>query len=182
MRRRLVSVLLVLVFSQTEVTAQRASQLTPGTLVRLALRNDGRKVTGPHAEIRADSAHLSSTVTTPGASIALGDVVRFEYADIAVAGSQAGRGALIGGVIGLGLGYLATRGPGNGDDDSMFINGRFIFKACGVVGLVIGTIAGNAHRPLRWKTLPGPQGTGLIVQPSRRTTAPGLSLSFLNRR
>ena len=178
MRRRLVSVLLVLVFSQTEVTAQRASQLTPGTLVRLALRSDGRKITGPLAEIRADSAHLSSTVTTPGASIALADVVRFEYADIAVAGSQAGCGALIGGVIGLGLGYLATRGPGNGDDDSIVINGRFIFKACGV----IGTIAGNAHRPLRWKTLPGPQGTRLIVQPSRRTTAPGLSLSFKNRR
>ena len=178
MRQRLLWVLLVMLFSQTEVAAQRAAQLAPGTPVRLVLRSDGRKITGPLAEVRSDSVHLSSTVTTPGASIALADVVRFEYADIADAGSQAARGALIGGVIGLGLGYLRTRGPGNGDDDSMFINGRFIFKACGFVGLVIGAIAGNAHRPLRWKTLPGPQVTGLILQPSRRTTALGLSLSF----
>jgi hypothetical protein len=173
MRVSLISCLVVTLLGARDISAQRLSQLEPGTLIRLALRTGGPAVIGPLAEVRADTVYLSSTVTSPGAAVALANVASFEYAD-STAASHAGRGALLGGAIGAGVGYLAARGPGNRDDASMFLNGRTIVTFFAIVGTVLGAVFGADETPVRW-VLP------TRAQSALQPVGQGLSLGFVVR-
>lgn len=128
--------------------AQRLSELKPGTLVRIATERDGRAV-GPLAEVRGDSVYLSSTPSNPERAISLSAITAYEYSDGEGPGRPL-RGALIGGVIGFGVGYLSARGDGKNSDDSMFIDGRSIFTLLGLIGTISGFAIGAADKPARW--------------------------------
>lgn len=177
MRTHLICWLLAASLSPIDLTAQRLSQLEPGTLLRIALRSGGPAKIGPLAEVRADTLFLSSTLTSASAAIAIAHVARFEYADTAAA-SHAGRGALLGGAIGVGVGYLATRGPGNRDDESMFINGRAIFTFFALAGTVLGAVFGAHDTPVRWVVPHGAQSALGVPRPTGQPMPVGIALRF----
>lgn len=145
---RVTMAILMLFAVASAATAQRLSQLEPGTLVRIVTRS-GDQVIGPLAEVRADTVFLSSTVQRKEAALPLMNIQGYEYAD----GTEAGHGALgamIGGTIAASLAMLIGGGGEQNTDGSMFLSGGFVKGAVVVIGTVLGFAAGSANDKPHW--------------------------------
>jgi hypothetical protein len=130
--------------------AQRLSQVAPGTVVQLTTQ-DGATVTGVFGAVSRDSVFLSTTLAHPGATFPLASVRRASYA-AGDRASYAGRGALLGAGIGVGLAKLAGRGEEPGSEYRFFSvsSGRTTML---VLGSLLGLVVGSHYGPPRWVAL-----------------------------
>jgi hypothetical protein len=173
MQRRPLRMLLAMLGVGGELMAQRLSELKSETLIRIVSR-DGRTIVAPLTEVRADSVHLSSIGVQPNVSIALADVVRYEYAQ-GDGSNYAVQGALLGLGAGMGLGFLMVRG-GSSNDGSMFLDGRSVAAVLGTVGLLVGRAMGASEERFRWVTPVG--AFSVRSAPRRSLSGVGLGLAM----
>ena len=152
--------------------AQEATVSLRGQRVRLVLLA-GDPLVGRLLEVGADSFRLAR----PGEArtIPASDVRRVELS--VGRHSHAGRGAVIGAVVGGALGLLAVASAG---DDYYYTDGEKVAGAVGItaMGAGVGALIGGLTHSERWQELSDVRSSGvsLIVAPASRSVGLRLKL------
>jgi hypothetical protein len=169
MKRSLILVICASLVASTSASAQRASELQEGVRVRVT-RSHGRSVVGTYLGAEMDSVRVLQEGHERPQRLPAGDVSKIEVSR----GRSRAKGALIKGLIGLGIGAVSGAIVGAAtysDSDSTVCNADFgcgpafcilicsKSQAAGLVGtigaaagLVIGTITGVVTGQEQWQT------------------------------
>ena len=155
------------------------SPLTPGTRVRVTVREpiDGRHtVIGPLRTFDSQMLTLTTEGSANQVSLSRSGITMIEISR--GRRSQAGRGLLLGAVLGLAVVALKDVGC-NGPDCNNDTSAAFIGGAV-AGGALVGAGVGALMRSERWESLPwaaGPARRSSVPLPTR-PLAVGLSVSF----
>jgi hypothetical protein len=144
------------------------SPLTTGTRVRVTVRDDGteRRLVGPLRTFDGDALTLSPDGGTGPVSLSRSTITRIE---VSRGGrSRAGKGALVGAV--LGLAAIAIAESTRGEDYEAPDNYGLIVGGAIAGGAVLGAGVGAMVRSERWEAQPWAVGRRTAAAPAVRVT------------
>jgi len=151
-----------------------SGQADSGARVRVTTAQPKQRVVGTLVSLEADSLRITSAKDQQSVAFPTGSVVQLERS--VGRRSQAGHGAVVGGVAVGGLGLLLALVASSENDSWLEIGPGEVFTitaAFGAVGAGVGALIGSASHTDRWEPIPV---GGLNVQAAK----PGRSILKLS--
>ena len=178
-RQRAVLAAMMQLLTATPLAAFQA-QLKPGTRIRVTSDSGSpRDRIGMLVSMDSDSLHFRTAKDSSLTSVATGSLVRLELSKGRK--SNAGRGAFIGALVGVGsgllLGILASAEE-DGSDSYYDVGPEDVFAATallGAAGAGVGALIGATSHRDRWEPVPLPSGSGRALRVAERV---GLAIAF----
>lgn len=157
--------------------APRGAPLEVGDRVRVLTSVSANAITGEVIGIGAEGLRLRSSDRSLPFEVPLASVTRLERS--LGKRSNAGKGALLGTVAGVGIGAaIATKAYGGSDCDGPCTPYAVIVAAAVTgAGALLGTIGGALIRTERWESV-SPGRVAVAVVPRRRAVAVAMAVRF----